>query len=240
MSIAADIIAAGLDMAGNTSILQATALGWLNNFLQSEYQRKYRWQRKTIAIPVVGGVIAYPAVWDATFLGLYQQRDQSVGRFTLGGTIAKLYPLDYRDYIVRADRLSATGPPRGITADDVGAQWFIYPVPDGPYGVTVDIYYLPPLLALGDTPLWSAWAPEEILVKVVEMYGLEWQDDSRAQNIKVEIYGDQKQGIPGMLATYRRRLLAQEGQNAPTSLDQTRFLPMGPNDAVAETGTLSP
>src|SRR3990167_1323446 len=111
---AAGLIATGLELAGNTSIAQATVLSWLNMFLQSEYRRKYPWQRRTIAITVLGGVVDYPAAWDATFLDVYMQRDMSVGRYIVSNQVAKLYQMSYREWIVNADPPSGTGPPRDL------------------------------------------------------------------------------------------------------------------------------
>jgi len=226
MATAAVLIATALELAGNTSIAQSTCLTWLNNFLQAEYRRKYSWQRKTITIPVGGGVADYPGAWDATFLDVYMQRDMSVGRYTLSNQVFKLYQLAYREWIAKADRLSASGNPTRLVADQVGLAWHVWPVPTASLSVTVDIYTLPPLLAIGDTPLWSTYGPDEILVQALKVYALDHQDDQRMPAEKVALYGDQKQSIPGMLATYRRRTLAEEGISSTTAQDQTKYLPM--------------
>lgn len=227
-----DFISQGLKVAGNTGLSLADGLDALNNFLQAEYRRKYPWQRKTVTLNLASGAAADATDWDATFLDLYQQQDGSCGRFVIPGSalpgyIAKTTGLAYRNYIAKADRLSATGPPQYIVADPMGATWYVYPVPDRSYTVTVDVYYLPAKSALGDVPLWSSWAPEDILVQVVKVWALEWMQDDRFTLEKRLLFGDAKADIPGMLPTYRRRALAQEGVPFQTALDQRIFLPMG-------------
>lgn len=228
---ASDIISHALQIAGNTGLSTTEALNALNNFLQAEYRRKYPWQRKTVTITTTKDVVTYPGAWDATYLGLYQQKDGSVGRYlvpnsTAPGQYAKTTALDYREYIAKVDRLTAQGAPRNLIADDVGATWYVYPSPDQGYTIDVDIYYLPALLALGTTPLWSSFAPDEILVQLVKVWALDWMDDDRRVREAAILYGDDKARVPGMLPTYRRRIAAAEGTVFQTALDQRVFAPM--------------
>lgn len=230
MATAASIIAQGLGLAGNPSLSTTDALNWLNNALQAEYRRKYPWQRVTVTIPVVAGTTSYPGSWDTRFLDTYQQQDGSCGRYVRDNAVAKLWEWDYRSYIVQSDRLSAAGAPNRIVADQVGATWYIFPVPDAAYTVTVDIYQLPALLALSDIPLWSSYAPDEILVQMVKVAALMWMDDQRYVGEAAMLYGDVKQQIPGMLPTYRRRVQLEEGTTHQSALDPRVFLPMPPAD----------
>lgn len=226
---AQDIITQALQTAGNTGLSSANALGELNNVLQAEYRRKYRQQRRTVTLNLAAGVSSDSADWDATYLDLYQQQDGSVGRYVIPGGaapgyIAKTYALDYRAYIAKADRLSATGPPRYLIADDVAATWYVYPVTDVAYTVTVDIYSLPALLALGDTP--PTWLPSELLVQIVKVWALEWDQDDRLAMEKKMLWGDAKSEIPGMFPSFRRRQAAQEGKTAQSAVDPRVFQSM--------------
>jgi len=227
---AQQLITQALQIAGNTGLAPSDALNELNNALQGEYRRKYRNQRKTVTLNLGAGTPVDTVDWDATFLGLYQQQDGSVGRYVIPGGaapgyIAKMWALDYRQYIAKADRLSASGPPRYVVGDDIGATWYVWPVPDQSYTVTVDIYALPALLALGDSP--PAWLPDELLVQIVKVWAFEWMQDDRFTLEKKMLFGDAKSEIPGMLPTFRRRQAATEGTVFQTALDQRVFAPMG-------------
>lgn len=225
---AQQIIDQALKIAGNTGLASADALDGLNNFLQAEQRRKYAWQRKTVTLNLSAGVSSDATDWDATFLDVYQQKDGSCGRYvipgsTLPGYIAKTYALDYREYIAMADRLSATGPPRYIVADDIGVTWYVWPVTDLAYTITVDIYAKLAVLTLEASSLWSTFAPEEILVQVVKVWALDYMQDDRLQAERARLYGDDKARIPGMLPTYRRRMAALEGRVFASAIDPRVF-----------------
>ena len=230
MATAQSIITQALQIAGNTGLASADALNELNNFLDAEYRRKYRWQRKTVTISAASGAAANTTNWDTTYLGLYQQADGSVGRYNVPNTspvqTTRMWALDYRQYIAKGDRLTSQGAPLNIVADPIGATWYVYPVPDQAYTLPVDIYYLPAAVALAGTPLWSTYAPDQILVQVVLCWALQWMDDERLDREQVRLYGDNKQRVPGMLPSYRRRQAAEEGVVLQTLLDQRVFAPM--------------
>lgn len=217
--LASAIVLQGLDLAGNTSIDSAKALAWLNNFLQSEYRRKYPWQRRTVDLAFTGGNPVNAAQWDPTYLDVYQQKNGTVGRYATGnGAIAPTVKMDYRQYIVMPDRLTASGAPRAIVPDPIGAVWYAYPVPDTGYTVSVDFYSLPPLLTLTDTPLWSSFAPDDILVRAVKTAALDYQDDDN--------YSREQTLLDSNLAKYRRRVLQEEGTTFQSALDPRVFRPM--------------
>ncbi len=224
-----DYISQGLKLAGNTGLSTTDAQDALNNFLQSEYRRKYPWQRKTITLTLSAGASSDSTDWDATFLDFYQQeRDGSLGRYVIPGSTApgyqaKFWAWTYREYIARPDRLTAVGPVRRIVGDSVGKLWYVWPVTDQGYTLSFDIYTLPAKSALGDTPLWAQFAPEEILVQVVKVWALDWMQDDRHAFERAVLFGDAKVNQPGMLPTYRRRVLAVEGITHQPALDPRVF-----------------
>jgi len=225
---AAGLITQALELAGNTQIPQATALDWLNNFLQAEYRRKYWWQRLTATFTTTADVAAYASAWPSTFLDTFEHDDGTVGRYpdSLGG-ITTLRELTYRQYIGLADRATARGAPTRIVADPVGATWYVYPLPDRGYAISVDYYQLPAVIAAGDTPLWSTYAPVDILVQAIKTMAMEHMaDDDRYIVERSILYGDAKTSQPGMLATYRRRTFSDQGVSHQTALDQRKFLVM--------------
>lgn len=227
MGVASDLISQALKLAGNTSIATADALNWLNNFLSQEYERKYPWQRATATISFASGAVSNTAAWPSTFLDTYEADDGSVGRYAdSGGAINRLWEFSYRQYISRSDRNTSTGPPQRIVADRVGSTWYVYPKTDQAYTVTVDYYTKPAALASGGTPLWSTYAPDEILVHAIKCAALFHMDDTRYGGEMALLYGDPGRSMPGMLPTYRRRIQMQEGISYQSALDPQRFRPM--------------
>lgn len=220
MATAAVLIAEAFGLAGNSSLSTSDGLAWLNRFLDAEYRRKYPWQRVTVSIAFASGVAVNTAQWNTAFLDFYEHADGSVGRWSdAQGNITSCKGLTYRQYINIVDRLTSTGPPAKIAADLVGLSWYVYPKTDQAYTVSVDIYTLPAALtATSQTPTWSTYAPDQILVQALKVAALEYQDDAR--------YATELQRLAGQVGGYRRRLLAEEGVLHQTALDQRVFLPV--------------
>ena len=231
MATAQSIIDQAAELAGNTSISATHRLAWLNRFLEAEYRRKYPWQRQTASIAFASGGVSNTANWPSTLLDTYQHEDGSCGRYTdSGSSIVTLFEWTYRTYIAKADRNTSTGPPQRIVADPVTGTWYVYPKTDQAYTVSADYYQLPAAVAVGDTPLWSSHAPDEILVQAVKVAQLFHQDDTRYTREYAILYGDNRLELPGLLPTYRRRVFLDEGVTHPSALDPRIYLTMPVND----------
>lgn len=226
MGTASSLISQAYVLAGVPTLDTTYGLNWLQNFLDQEYRRKYPWQRVTVTLPLVSGTASYPSAWNSAFLDVYQQEDGSVGRYTKDNVNVPMWGMTYRAYMALRDRATASGPPKSIIADPIGATWYVYPIPDASLTATVDIYTLPAALALTDTPLWSTYAPDAILVQAIKVAALDYWDDARYAAEKSILYGDLKQQIPGMLPTYRRRVMAAEGTTLQTAVDPRIFQSM--------------
>lgn len=239
MAAISSIIAQGLELAGNTSLdPQNVVLPWLQNFLQHELRHKYPWQRKTVTFTTTAGVVFYNAQppWDPQFLDIYTFDDGTSAFYTDPTQNPQIQiPFQartFRQYFNLRDRLTAQGQPRYIVPDIVNGGWYVYPVPDKGYSITVNYYWLEPPIGYGATSIWSTYAPEEILVKAVEVSALFHQDDARFLQQYTELMGQPAQGIPGMLQKYRRRELAKEGVTHGLALDRRIFRAMDDDATV--------
>jgi len=210
------IIAAGLGLAGNTSLDSTLALGALNRLLDKLYRKKFSWQRLTANVAFTAGVAFNTAQWPSTFLDIYEHDDGTSWRATINNQIVSGRALTYRQYINRPDRLSATGSqPRFIAHDSVAGRWYVYPLLDAALTVDVDYYQKPADIAAGDTPLWSSHASDDILVEGIKVWAYEWQDDDR--------YERSLQRLAGEVGAYRRKDQAKEGIVHQTALDPRIF-----------------